>query len=100
MATRPLQARPKVQQDLTPESSQLELYKRIFEEAGGAIAVVAPDGTYLEQNAAHAQMTGYTSDELAGMTPAIHLGEDVFQSIAVDLASTGRFHGEVISRSK
>jgi PAS domain S-box-containing protein len=100
MATRPFPAKHGVQHATTPQSSQLELYKRIFAEAADAIAIIAPDGTYLEQNAAHEQLTGYSSSDLAGHTPAIHLGEAVFQQIGAELARTGRYRGEVTSRDK
>jgi PAS domain S-box-containing protein len=100
MATRPFPAKRGVLHATTPRSSQLELYKRIFAEAADAIAIIAPDGTYLEQNAAHEQLTGYSSSELAGQTPAIHLGEAVFQQIAAELARSGRYRGEVASRDK
>jgi PAS domain S-box-containing protein len=100
MATRPFPAKRGVQHATSPAKSELELYKRIFAEAADAIAIVAPDGTYLEQNAAHEQLTGYTSAELAGNNPAIHLGEETFQQIAAELARSGRFRGEVTSRHK
>src|SRR5205823_5432894 len=45
-------------------------------------------------------MTGYSDEELKGMTPAIHLGEEQFTRIAEQLAQSGRFRGEALSRRK
>ncbi len=75
-------------------------YREIFAASHDAIAVIAPTGEYLEQNQAHKALVGYTDEELKGKTPAIHLGEEVFQSIARALDDQGRFGGEVVSRSK
>lgn len=79
---------------------KLELYRRIFENAADGVAVVDPRGYYVEQNAAHRELVGYTDEELAGKTPAVHLGEEVFAKIGQRLAEDGHYHGEVLSHNK
>ena len=79
---------------------QPDLYRQVFSLSTEPIAIISPQGYYLEQNAAHSQLLGYTDEELLGKTPAIHLGEDVFSSIARQLAESGEYRGEVTSRSK
>lgn len=78
----------------------ITLYRAIFANSPEAIAIVGTDGTYLEQNAAHEQLVGYTDDELRGKTPAIHLGESEFQSVASELRATGVCRRQCSSRTK
>ena len=78
----------------------IALYRAIFVNSPEAIAIVGTDGRYLEQNAAHEQLIGYSDDELRGKTPAIHLGENEFQSIVRELQATGVSQRECSSRTK
>ena len=78
----------------------LALYRAIFVKSTEAIAIIAPDGCYLEQNAAHAELLGYSDDELRDQTPAIHLGAEQFALIAEELAATGVSRRECRSRAK
>jgi PAS domain S-box-containing protein len=75
------------------------LYHQVFQASTDGIAIIDPQGKYIEQNNAHQRLTGFEDAQLVGQTPAIHLGEDTFQRIADDLARTGRFRGEVKSRT-
>ncbi|HEU4632170.1 MAG TPA: ATP-binding protein [Gemmatimonadaceae bacterium] len=75
-------------------------YRAIFVNSTEAIAIVDPDGGYLEQNAAHERLMGYSDEELRGRTPAIHLGEAEFQSITAELRATGICRRECVSRTK
>ncbi|HZE71903.1 MAG TPA: PAS domain S-box protein [Pyrinomonadaceae bacterium] len=77
-----------------------ELYREIFVHSKEAIAIISPQGHYLEQNGAHYKLLGYSDDELQNETPALHLGEAVFAKIASELACTGTYYGEVTSRTK
>lgn len=77
-----------------------DLYREIFGRSKEAIAIISPEGHYLEQNGAHYLLLGYADDELQGQTPALHLGEGTFQKIAAELAETGEYFGEVICRTK
>ena len=78
----------------------IALYRAIFVNSPEEIAIVGPDGKYLEQNSAHEQLIGYSDDELRGKTPAIHLGESEFQSIVRELQATGVSRRECSSRTK
>jgi PAS domain S-box-containing protein len=79
---------------------QLALYREIFAHAIDAVAVIDPQGRYLEQNDAHRAMVGYADEELRGCTPAIHLGEATFAAIADALGRTGTYRGDHTSRAK
>jgi PAS domain S-box-containing protein len=78
----------------------LALYRSIFVKSTEAIAIIDPDGRYLEQNAAHADLLGYTDDELRDQTPAIHLGDEQFEGILDELRDTGMSRRECLSRTK
>ena len=60
---------------------QPELYREIFVHSNEPIALISPDGQYIQQNAAHRNLLGYSDEELRGQTPAIHFGEEAFASI-------------------
>ena len=88
-------------QDTTPSARPVELdvslYREVFAHSTEAIAIISPDGYYLEQNGAHYNLLHYTDDELRGKTPAIHLGEETFAAVAKQLSETGEYSGEVVS---
>jgi PAS domain S-box-containing protein len=82
------------------DRGRLILYREIFVNSTDGIAVIDPAGFYVEQNAAHAALTGYSDAELLGQTPAIHLGHEAFARIAETLGRTGHYFGEHQSRAK
>jgi PAS domain S-box-containing protein len=77
-----------------------DLYRAIFRNSREPVAIIDPQGVYLEQNAAHAQLLGYTDAELRNQTPAIHLGVEVFGEVARALEQDGEYRGEVVSKTK
>jgi len=77
-----------------------ELYREIFTHSSDAIAIIDTEGHYVEQNAAHRSLMGYTDEELQGKTPAIHLGEETFSQIARALSEKGEYRGEITSHTK
>ncbi|HYE65170.1 MAG TPA: PAS domain S-box protein [Pyrinomonadaceae bacterium] len=79
---------------------KLSLYREIIAHSSEAIAIIDPQGHYLEQNSAHRSLIDYSDEELRGQTPAIHFGEEVFLAIAQELAKGGSYRSEVISRTK
>jgi PAS domain S-box-containing protein len=88
---------------VTPNSGDQvvqDLYRAIFRHSSEPISIIDPQGYYVEQNAAHAELLGYSDGELKNQTPAIHLGGEVFAEIARELAETGEYRGEVVSRTK
>ena len=96
----------KVSIDYEPTSSAgrqklpADVYHAIFSLATEPIALIGPDGFYLEQNAAHAQLLGYDDPELVGQTPAIHLGQEVLEDVLRVLTADGEYRGEVFSKTK
>ena len=77
-----------------------ELYREIFARSIDGIAIIDRNGVYVEQNAAHEDLTGYSDADLAGQTPAIHLGAEGFAEIATALKDHGWYRGRVDSRGK
>ena len=78
----------------------LALYRAVFLNSTEPVAIIDSVGRYLEQNAAHEALLGYSAEELRGQTPAIHLGDETFRMIALELQRFGQSRNEVVSRSK
>ena len=83
-----------------PVELHAALYREIFAHSKEAIAIIDPDGLYLQQNGAHFTLLGYADDDLEGQTPAIYLGEKIFQQIFEQLEAFGDYAGEHICRTK
>lgn len=83
-----------------PVELHADLYREIFAHSKEAIAIVDPQGHYLQQNGAHFTLLGYADDDLEGQTPAIYLGEETFQKILSELVGKGDYSGETICRTK
>jgi PAS domain S-box-containing protein len=83
-----------------PEPERLTLISEIVANSSEAIAVIDTNGVYLEQNAAHRALLGYADEDLEGLTPAVHLGDETFARVAAELAATGHARSEVVSRRK
>src|SRR2546423_131612 len=77
-----------------------DLYREIFTHSNEPIAIIDPEGHYLEQNSAHAQLLGYSDAELQNQTPAIHLGAEVFAEVVRELAEKTEYRGDVVSKTK
>jgi len=89
--------------DPTPdlqEKLHQDLYREIFKHSPEPIAIISPQGVYLEQNAAHAELLGYSDDELKDQTPALHVGEKEFANILREIAEKGEYRGEVKSKTR
>lgn len=98
--SRPVYQHERATSPTRPVELDLGLYREIFTHSKEAIAIISPEGRYLEQNGAHFNLLHYTDDELKGATPAIHLGEGTFQMISQQLATTGQYSGEVVSTTR
>lgn len=77
-----------------------DLYRAIFSNSNEPIAIIDLQGFYLEQNAAHARLLGYTDEELRDKTPAIHMGNENFAKVIRAIEEDGEFRGEVINKTK
>ena len=82
------------------EKLHQELYREIFKHSPEPIAIISLQGVYLEQNAAHAELLGYSDDELKDQTPALHVGEKEFANILRQIAEKGEYRGEVKSKTR
>ncbi|MEG3879664.1 PAS domain S-box protein, partial [Microcoleus sp. herbarium7] len=74
---------------------KLQLYQQIFLKSNDAIAILDPQGHYLETNQAHTALLGYSPSKLWGKTPATHMGEQAFASVLQSLTETGSYRGEM-----
>ncbi len=77
-----------------------DLYREIFVHSNEPIAILDLQGRYIEQNNAHLKLLGYSDQELQNETPAIHLGNEVFETVVAELTEKGVYRGEVMSRRK
>ncbi len=83
-----------------PVELDADLYREIFAHSNEAIAILDPNGVYLQQNGAHFKLLGYADDDLQGQTPALDLGADTFSEIAHELAGAGEYAGETVCHTK
>ena len=90
----------KAEPSARPVDLQAGLYREIFAHSKEAIAIIDPDGFYLQQNGAHFTLLGYADDDLEGKTPAIYLGEETFRQILKQLVTAGDYAGEHVCRPK
>ena len=83
-----------------PVELHSDLYREIFSHSREAIAIIDPDGVYVQQNGAHFTLLGYADDDLEGQTPANCLGEQEFREIFNQLVKAGEYSGETVCRTK
>ena len=91
------------QRDVTEQVGQqerLRLYREVFANSNDGVAIIDAEGRYLEQNAAHRELTGFADADLDGKTPAVHLGQETFDRIAQELSVSGQWRGEAVSHTK
>lgn len=96
-----LAVQPHRRQNLeTALAAKLNICRQIIAHTNDAIAIIDLHGYYLEQNATHRQLLGYTDEELVGQTPALHLGHETFAHIYHELLKNDTYECEVLSRTK
>jgi len=83
-----------------PVELHSDLYREIFDHSKEAIAIIDPDGFYLQQNGAHFTLLGYTDEDLKGKTLANEVDEETFAEIKRRLAESDEFSGEVVSHAQ
>jgi PAS domain S-box-containing protein len=74
---------------------KLQLYQEIFLKSNDAIAILDPQGHYLQRNQAHIALLGYKESKSEQETPASHMGEEAFVSVIQSLERTGSYRGEI-----
>ena len=99
MSSKASRHEPKPHSSVLQELHQ-DLYREIFTHSNEPIAIIDPEGHYLEQNSAHARLLGYSDAELQNQTPAIHLGAEVFAEVVRELAEKTEYRGDVVSKTK
>ncbi|HEU4432757.1 MAG TPA: ATP-binding protein [Pyrinomonadaceae bacterium] len=90
------QARPAAR----PVELDADLYREIFDHSREAIAIIDPNGFYLQQNGAHFTLLGYSDEDLEGQTPALDLGDHTFTRVTRQLDDMGEYSGEILCRTK
>ncbi len=88
-----------ISRKLEEKTRELELYRRIFEGALDAIAILDAAGCYIDQNPAHRQLFGYDDTELAGCTMSVIVG-DFLADIEQQCQQQGMFRGRVAAKTK
>jgi len=83
-----------------PLELNADLYREIFAHSNEAIAIIDPNGVYLQQNGAHFTLLGFADDDLEGQTPALDLGPESFAEITRHLDANGEYSGEILCRTK
>lgn len=78
----------------------LSLYRRIFTNSYDCIAILNPEGEYVEQNSAHQKLFGLTDFDIMGETPSVIIGKKRFKGILDSLKEKGTYTGEVTAADK
>lgn len=90
----------RVEPSARPVELHSDLYREIFDHSKEAIAIIDPEGFYLQQNGAHFTLLGYPDDALKGQTLAHELDESTFADMKRQLAEADEFSGEIVSRTR
>jgi len=90
----------RVEPPARPVELHADLYREIFDHSKEAIAIIDPDGHYLQQNGAHFTLLGYPDADLKRRTIANDLDQQTFAEIKRQLAEAGEFSGEVVCRTE
>ncbi len=81
-------------QHMVDEKTQsLRLYQRIYDASIDAIAILDPEARYMEQNPAHAQLLGYTDEQLRGQSLLLQLNDQDRRRVRKALEGQGMFRG-------
>ena len=88
----------RITRDITEEKNferNVLLFRDIFMNNEDGIAIMDQKGRYTEQNPAHEAILGYSRDDLNGKSPAIFLGEKLFDEIYKVFDYQKGFEGEL-----
>ena len=83
-----------------PVELHSDLYRAIFDHSREAIAIIDPDGYYLQQNGAHFTLLGFPDDDLEGKTLANEFDDKTFAELKRQLAASGEYSGEIVSHTR
>nr|WP_274519816.1 MULTISPECIES: bifunctional diguanylate cyclase/phosphodiesterase [unclassified Halorhodospira] len=83
---------------------RLQLSAKVFTATRDGILITDAESRILQVNDAFARMTGYTEDELIGLTPRIlqsgHHNDDFYRAMWESIQREGSWSGELWDRSK
>ena len=91
---------PRAEPSARPVELHSELYREIFNHSREAIAIIGPDGFYLQQNGAHFTLLGFPDDDLKGKTLANELDEQTYAEVNRQLTASGEYSGEIVCRTR
>ncbi|MEI7612464.1 MAG: EAL domain-containing protein [Betaproteobacteria bacterium] len=84
--------------------TSVAMFQTVSDNYAGSIVITAPDKTILYANPAVLLMTGYSSAEVLGQTPALfksgQTSDEVYRSLWETLNAGGIWTGELINRRK
>ena len=83
----------RVEPSARPVELHSDLYREIFDHSKEAIAIIDPEGFYLQQNGAHFTLLGYPDEDLKGQTLANEFDDATFAEMKRQLAKTDEFSG-------
>ena len=83
-----------------PVELHSDLYREIFDHSKEAIAIIDPEGFYLQQNGSHFTLLGYPDDDLKSRTLASELEDATVAEMTRQLAESDEFSAEIVSRTR
>lgn len=89
---------------LRQTQGELDLYARVFTNASEGMTITDPKGTIIAVNPAFCNITGYTSEEVLGKTPAILSSgvqdKSFYAAMWNALSRDGQWQGEIWNRRR
>ncbi|MBS1159980.1 MAG: hypothetical protein H6R15_2399 [Proteobacteria bacterium] len=83
---------------------QLRLYAQVFTCAAEGMTITDAESRIVAVNPAFCEITGYSSEEVVGLTPAIlnsgRQGPEYYRQMWSELLKRGQWHGEIWNRRK
>lgn len=83
---------------------QLRLYAQVFTYAAEGMTITDAESRIVAVNPAFCEITGYTAEEVIGMTPAMlnsgRQGREYYRQMWSELIKRGQWHGEIWNRRK
>lgn len=83
---------------------ELNLVAQVFKSSSEGIMITDPEMRILRVNGAYQQITGYTLEDMAGLSPVVlscgYHDDDFYQALWAELRETGNWTGEIWNRRK
>ncbi|RMG92787.1 MAG: EAL domain-containing protein [Zetaproteobacteria bacterium] len=85
----------KLQHMVDEKTQAVRLYQRIYDASIDAIAILDPNIRYLTQNPAHAQLLGFTDEQICGQSLLLQLNDQDRKQVQSALKDQGMFRGVI-----